>query len=207
MVDIRRGSMHSFAVKSVAIENSNRSSLRGSIVNGNSSVGGSGTKRKPDKLHLDSSQIKRDVDMFSKQAGPVGVSEDYQDSPSKTRSRQGSTGAVELSFGEEATKSPQKPKKRASRIVLGGRDWAGRGARGSKKRLNLDLEEHGDATRVDGKALVQQANFELGSDQFDFPGIKYTPRQSDVVNSYISPIRSREGRKVPLAQVLREAQE
>ena len=55
MVDIRRGSMHSFAVKSVAIENSNRSSLRGSIVNGNSSVGGSGTKRKPDKLHLDSS--------------------------------------------------------------------------------------------------------------------------------------------------------
>ena len=66
VMDIRRGSMHGFAVKSVAMENSNRSSLRGSIAGGGSSLGGSGTKRKPGKLLLDSSQIQRDVDMFVK---------------------------------------------------------------------------------------------------------------------------------------------
>ena len=65
IVDIRDGRMHSFAVKSVAMENTNRSSIRGSIVGG-SSQGGSGTKRKSGKLLLDSSQIKRDVDMFGK---------------------------------------------------------------------------------------------------------------------------------------------
>ena len=33
-----------------------------------------------------------------------------------------------------------------------------------------------DGNKVDMKGLIQTANFELGSSQFDIPSFKYTPR-------------------------------
>ena len=42
---------------------------------------------------------------------------------------------------------------------------------------------------------MMRANFEQGSDQFDLPQMRYTPRESDVMSAVLSPFLDREGRQ------------
>ena len=46
--------------------------------------------------------------------------------------------------------------------------------RSTSKANNLRIET--DRNKLDLKSLMQNANFELGSSQFDIPSFKYTPR-------------------------------
>ena len=46
--------------------------------------------------------------------------------------------------------------------------------RSTSKASYLKIDTEGN--KVDMKGLIQTANFELGSSQFDIPSFKYTPR-------------------------------
>ena len=43
-----------------------------------------------------------------------------------------------------------------------------------------------------------QANFELGSNQFDMPSIKYTPRQISFPNAIVRPDKPRAGNMIKI---------
>ena len=51
---------------------------------------------------------------------------------------------------------------------------------------------------------MMRANFEQGSDQFDLPQLRYTPRESDVMSAVLSPYLDREGRQQPTMHILNQ---
>ena len=55
-----------------------------------------------------------------------------------------------------------------------------------------------DGQNIDARGMVMQANFELGSNQFDMPSIKYTPRQISFPNAIMRPDKPRAGNMIKI---------